>query len=961
MALEKPHTNIESIIPLDVQKRLTDLQNEIESSKNTDTSTKAVFDILDGLAAQHPADLEFKQNYEDIKAYIRYRSFEKAENAKIVLAQAQTRQAQLSSDYSSHTKTASSGEEKTWGTYNIPMSDRTDMSRDVAGRPTANYGKTISGDSGGQSFDKDSVERGRQLLSRIPSGSMDTVKQNSETLQSPTWGVITVPKFENQLYRDMIEKHDYDPYVIGVLLQSQFDPKRLSVHVTSTTSIILYDRDGKPTGTIMPVNKDVWTELINEPKQFDHGYWGIPTNDRKHYVLLAKGSDLENLVIHQKNVWNQQPNAGNINADNTSESNEKDKKDASVKEIEQTLKEINPETLDKAIGVSEKYINLVSDEQTKSTLRGIHGAMILNMLRGAGHNLIIKDGRVTIEPKPGVSVVELQTKLQTLVDTGRLSIDTLKIGLLYGSPIFKKYATELGVTKDAQGNVIAISPQANGKAFLEHVAELRKKWNSPDISSLLASANMLESVNFPQAIKGFQDLGQLEPFYKKNPEILAAIAAGANTGGASTPNTPSAWWNTNNTTLSWKIVWEMNARDINWAPVSNFVSDWFKGFWKWFNDLVSLGKWDPIATLAIGGALIYGIWRMFNVGGEFGFFKGIGMIFWLGVLNNLGGKVSWDDVEKTAQSVKNTAWELYDAAKNKVTGTNDSTTTAPAESTDKPSAITEDQKYLRDELLKNTSVIASVDRVSKNAEKKKEPQTGKIDDYIKFIETDLKDTPLNKLFPEEHKESIFWDTHPTLFSPPSNLNAKILKEVIRAYLGGPDMDQLFGTWNTRGVSEKENFLKTYGITADDIKNKNLSHILTQIHQKRSAGAQSSPTQPTSWSNQSSTSQPESPPANSTPTVTPSAAPANFVVDGKNIVSGDQLKMKLKAQVFDEQGNSSQLARLPKDGQGKAYLDQDRVVIVTGKLITANGITLAEATYAWQQIYISPQHLKGMTS
>jgi hypothetical protein len=207
-----------------------------------------------------------------------------------------------------------------------------------------------------------------------------------------------------------------------------------------------------------------------------------------------------------------------------------------VKEIEQTLKEINPETLDQAVTLSEEFINRVPDAQTKATLQGVHGAMILNMLRQAGHNLMIQNGKVTIEPKPGVSVVELQTKLQTLVDTGRLSIDTLKTGLLYSSPAFKRYATELGITKDSQGNV-TISPQANGKAFLAYVSDLKKAGsNSPDITSLLSSESMLESVNFNQAMKGFQDLGQVSEFAEKNPGVFAAVGANID---AATQNIPS--------------------------------------------------------------------------------------------------------------------------------------------------------------------------------------------------------------------------------------------------------------------------------------------------------------------------------------------------------------------------------------------------------------------------------------
>lgn len=120
-----------------------------------------------------------------------------------------------------------------------------------------------------------------------------------------------------------------------------------------------------------------------------------------------------------------------------------------MKEIRETLKEINPETLEKAVTISETFINLVPEGQTKTTLQGVHGAIILNMLRQAGHNLMIRDGKVTIEPKPGVDIVNLEARLQTLVNTGRLSLDSLKMGLLYGSQAFKSYS-EQKVTKDAQ-------------------------------------------------------------------------------------------------------------------------------------------------------------------------------------------------------------------------------------------------------------------------------------------------------------------------------------------------------------------------------------------------------------------------------------------------------------------------------------------------------------------------------
>lgn len=94
--VENQKTNIESIIPLDVQKRLTDLQKDIESSKNIDANMKTVFDILDGLAEQHPTDLELKRSYEDIKTYFRYRAYVRyLANANAVLADTKAKQGQV--------------------------------------------------------------------------------------------------------------------------------------------------------------------------------------------------------------------------------------------------------------------------------------------------------------------------------------------------------------------------------------------------------------------------------------------------------------------------------------------------------------------------------------------------------------------------------------------------------------------------------------------------------------------------------------------------------------------------------------------------------------------------------------------------------------------------------------------------------------------------------------------------
>lgn len=134
-------------------------------------------------------------------------------------------------------------------------------------------------------------------------------------------------------------------------------------------------------------------------------------------------------------------------------------KNQGIKEVKEALVEINPDNLEKAVSTSEKFINLLPEGDAKTTLRGIHGAIIFDILRNAGHNLIMKNGQIEITPKPGTDIVNLQEKLQTLVNTNRISLDTIKIGMLYSSPTFAKYA-DMKKVKDMTGKEM-IDPKAS--------------------------------------------------------------------------------------------------------------------------------------------------------------------------------------------------------------------------------------------------------------------------------------------------------------------------------------------------------------------------------------------------------------------------------------------------------------------------------------------------------------------
>ena len=84
----------------------------------------------------------------------------------------------------------------------------------------------------------------------------------------------------------------------------------------------------------------------------------------------------------------------------------------------------------------------------------------------------MQNGQITIVPKPGIDVVNLQEKLQTLINTGSLSLETIQLGMLYSSPAFKEYASLKKVTA-ADGKEL-IDPRASTQDFLQYVQDLEK-------------------------------------------------------------------------------------------------------------------------------------------------------------------------------------------------------------------------------------------------------------------------------------------------------------------------------------------------------------------------------------------------------------------------------------------------------------------------------------------------------
>ncbi len=525
-----------------------------------------------------------------------------------------------------------------------------------------------------------------------------------------------------------------------------------------------------------------------------------------------------------------------------------------VAEVKEVLAEINPENLEKAIATSEKFINLAPSAETKATLRGVHGAIIFQILRDAGHNLMMKNGQIEIMPKPGTDVVNLQAKLQTLVNTGRISLDTIKIGMLYSSPSFAKY-TEMRRAKDPMTGKESIDPNASPANFITYLTDLQKAGNkSGDIATILGSQAMLQWVNMQQAIKGFQDKGQVEAeWVKQDPKKVAEaigwwvnltdtppVAPWAPTIVPKSPSTPpkpgtAEYYANIAGTEAGKFGADAgkNAGAVL-GGIGNTLGWFVKWVWEWAGPL---GAWVAVIGLLYAGyKLLTG-----QVNWHSGFFWSVmALLGWSGLMAGLKrfgidipDMTVWDAADKT----KKIAEEATEKAKKLAggSGTTEEKKNEQKKWDEKPAettGLTDAKKYLRTSITADKSLV---ERVNSAANIKWNTSTAKFDEYINYIEKDIADTPLSKIFPTDHTKSIFHDSINTELSPSSTIWVKIFKRVMRAYLMGTGYDTLSGTGDTAGKAEKEAFLKNMEITEDDIKNKKLSDILSRIQSKRSGG------------------------------------------------------------------------------------------------------------------------------
>jgi hypothetical protein len=511
-----------------------------------------------------------------------------------------------------------------------------------------------------------------------------------------------------------------------------------------------------------------------------------------------------------------------------------------VEEIREVLQELTPEKLEEAVTLMEAYISKLTDAQSRNTLRGIHGAIIIDTLRNAGHNIIMRGNEIIIVPKPGSQTVFLQEKLQTLIATGKLPVETLKLGILYSAPAFKKYA-ELKKTKDAQGRDM-IDPKATSEDFLKYLKDLQNTdAKSPNIASILESQTMLRGMDMQAAIRGFQDLGQVGEWMNNNSAALAQSQAilqsawrPAAQGAPTAPGAPAE----KNTTYTGALI----NGGVTWGKVTGVVGDGFKWLMSGIGDIMSLGKWDPIATVWIGAALAYGVYKTFQ---KFGFLWGIGTLFGLGALNNLekimgrfGVDMSWftGKVKTAAEEAAEKARKLAEEAAAGVGITNPPAkptgqAAQAATETFNTSNLSDFNRAWIESIKGNTSLKEDIENHSRTHS----IQKATLNEYLMVIHKDsIQNITLDKLiYTPDHKQSIFSENPATLFwnNPDitDSMSRMLLKRVIRSYIGSNESLSGSTATDPEGKTNLDAFKNKY--PENTWKTRTLKDLIAEIYKK----------------------------------------------------------------------------------------------------------------------------------
>ncbi len=485
------------------------------------------------------------------------------------------------------------------------------------------------------------------------------------------------------------------------------------------------------------------------------------------------------------------------------------------RKFQEKMKDFSPEDIESNIVWIERAIEAIPFAINKATLRGVYGGVLLESLRTRWLHLFIdRNDSIMIEPKWNDQAVKLQERLNTLVRTKTLSLDTVKYWLLSTSPTFQQYAI---LKKTQDGKIDPNASMADYKEFSKRVpssaSDLRDR-------AVTVSMESLSRMNFPDLLKNYKDQELAWVFTGNNPALIASIVppislVPPNPSGAWAPpskqqdsSTPDSAVQRGADTVGEK-VWEFGGKFAE--NVGGFMGGWMQAIGKWFE------KGGAIGGLAVAIISIVWAWKLLNKEydlGPLGKHSG-----WLGAVIGFGGK-SFADMAKGMWLIggnKPDAKKPWDApagaaadkpAPAKADPATPETTTALPEGLS-PSEKIGAERVLNMESLK--PVLA----------KKREGYTATPKDYIEFLTKNMKDIPVSALLSRDNPPLSIFDPAPVI-DPRiklTNMDPNLFKRIARVYLTGKDFSNVDLENREKDIQNKEygvdQIEKKYGIVAND--------------------------------------------------------------------------------------------------------------------------------------------------
>ncbi len=456
----------------------------------------------------------------------------------------------------------------------------------------------------------------------------------------------------------------------------------------------------------------------------------------------------------------------------------------------EVMKDFSPEGIENGIRWTEGVINSLPSVISKNTIRWAYGAFVLlDMFRQNGLHVRIEwVDTIIVEPLGSDSAKKMQEKLQTLIRTNVLSLDTIKLWLLYSSPTFTEYVP-LNKTQDGK-----IDPKASVDDYQAYAKKSpRNPLNLADVA-LEKSLGSMRNMNFPQVIADYKNLWLAEKLVRENPDLIKNALAGTSliVPPVTPPVTPPVW--------SWNQISPWNTKDGIGGKVGGKAGEFFGEVGSNVGGLIS-GASDAINAAsregwALGGiavalVLIIWGWKLLNKEWDLGpLGKHSG---WMWALIGLWGKSAYDMaqkyglIDKTKQAAEDaankarwiTAWasSWWDSAK-----------PAPLTETKKPTEITVPENLTPSEKSGVDKIMNSP--VKKELLEKDANYPATPTEYLEFLTKTLKDTPLATLTSRNNPPySIFSWTgklDPSI-KLPNSIDPLILKRIARIYITGEDV------------------------------------------------------------------------------------------------------------------------------------------------------------------------------